>query len=194
MTDAAGGTVVRVLERVSRVAVWIAGGMMLGTVELVSAEVVLRKVLNMSFGGADELSGYAYAIASSWAFAFALLSRDHIRIDVVYVVFPPRVRAGLDMVALASLGAFAVTLAIYAGQALSFSLEMGATANTPLATPLWIPQALWLLGFILFLVVLAVQFARSAAALTRGDLEMLRSIAGTKSVRDEVQEELGRRM
>ena len=194
MTDAAGGTVVRVLERVSRVAVWIAGGMMLGTVGLVSAEVVLRKVLNMSFGGADELSGYAYAIASSWAFAFALLSRDHIRIDVVYVVFPPRVRAGLDIVALASLGAFAVTLAIYAGQALSFSLEMGATANTPLATPLWIPQALWLLGFILFLVVLAVQFARSAAALTRGDLEMLRSIAGTKSVRDEVQEELGRRM
>ena len=194
MTDAAGGTVVRVLERVSRVAVWIAGGMMLGTVGLVSAEVVLRKVLNMSFGGADELSGYAYAIASSWAFAFALLSRDHIRIDVVYVVFPPRVRAGLDMVALASLGAFAVTLAIYAGQALSFSLEMGATANTPLATPLWIPQALWLLGFILFLVVLAVQFARSAAALTRGDLEMLRSIAGTKSVHDEVQEELGRRM
>lgn len=194
MTDAAGGTVVRVLERVSRVAVWIAGGMMLGTVGLVSAEVVLRKVLNMSFGGADELSGYAYAIASSWAFAFALLSRDHIRIDVVYVVFPPRVRAGLDMVALASLGAFAVTLAIYAGQALSFSLEMGATANTPLATPLWIPQALWLLGFVLFLVVLAVQFARSAAALTRGDLEMLRSIAGTKSVRDEVREELGRRM
>ena len=194
MTDAAGGTVVRVLERVSRVAVWIAGGMMLSTVGLVSAEVVLRKVLNMSFGGADELSGYAYAIASSWAFAFALLSRDHIRIDVVYVVFPPRVRAGLDMVALASLGAFAVTLAIYAGQALSFSLEMGATANTPLATPLWIPQALWLLGFILFLVVLAVQFARSAAALTRGDLEMLRSIAGTKSVRDEVREELGRRM
>lgn len=194
MTDAAGGTVVRVLERVSRVAVWIAGAMMLGTVGLVSAEVVLRKVLNMSFGGADELSGYAYAIASSWAFAFALLSRDHIRIDVVYVVFPPRVRAGLDMVALASLGAFAVTLAIYAGQALSFSLEMGATANTPLATPLWIPQALWLLGFVLFLVVLAVQFARSAAALTRGDLEMLRSIAGTKSVRDEVREELGRRM
>ena len=194
MTDAAGGAVMRVLERVSRVAVWIAGAMMLGTVGLVSAEVVLRKVLNMSFGGADELSGYAYAIASSWAFAFALLSRDHIRIDVVYVVFPPRVRAALDMVALASLGAFAVTLAIYAGQALSFSLEMGATANTPLATPLWIPQALWLLGFILFLVVLAVQFVRSAGALTRGDLEMLRSIAGTKSVRDEVREELGRRV
>ena len=192
MTDAAGGAVTRALERVSRIAVWIAGGMMLGTVGLVSAEVALRKVLNMSFGGADELSGYAYAIASSWAFAFALLSRDHIRIDVVYVVFPARVRAALDMIALASLGAFAVTLAIYAWQALSFSLEMGATANTPLATPLWIPQALWLLGFILFLVVLAVQFARSARAVARGDLEMLRSIAGTKTVRDEVREELDR--
>ena len=32
MNDAAGGAVTRVLERVSRVAVWIAGGMMLGTV------------------------------------------------------------------------------------------------------------------------------------------------------------------
>ena len=77
--------VVRAIERVSRVAAWIGGAMLIAAALLVCVEIVLRRAFLVSIGGADELSGYSFAIATAWAFSFALLARSHIRIDIVYV-------------------------------------------------------------------------------------------------------------
>ena len=81
-------TLLRHSKTLSRWLVWLAGALILFAALLVSAEVFLRKFFNFSFGGADELSGYAFGIATTLAFAFALFERAHIRVDATYNAFP----------------------------------------------------------------------------------------------------------
>ena len=178
-----------IIDRISHVAVWIGGAMLIMTAFLVFVEVIVRKVFLLSLGGADELSGYAFAIASTWAFSFALLVRAHIRIDVVYVKLPPRFRAFLDVVALTSLGLFAAVMTRYAWDTFAFTIQFSTHANTPLETPLWIPQSLWLAGIIFFMVTLALQIIRSLAALMTGRWDVVQKLAGTRSIDDDITDE-----
>lgn len=68
-------------RRLARAGVWFGGALIIAAAFLVGIEVVIRKAFTLTIGGADELSGYALAISTSWALAFALLERAHIRID-----------------------------------------------------------------------------------------------------------------
>src|SRR5690606_18501188 len=102
-----------------------------------------RKFFSFSLGGSDELSGYAFAISISWALSFATLQRANIRIDALYQLMPVRISALLDWVALVCLGVFIVFLTYYASDVAALSWANNSTANTILATPLWIPQYLW---------------------------------------------------
>ena len=181
--------VVRAIEGVSRVAAWIGGAMLIAAALLVCVEIVLRKAFLVSIGGADELSGYSFAIATAWAFSFALLARSHIRIDIVYVLLPLRIRAFLDVVALLALAVFVAILTHRAWGILSESIEFSYRANTPLATPLWIPQSLWLLGLLFFTVTIASQLFRSSVALLKGDWRAVGKVAGTRSIDDEIEAE-----
>ena len=67
---------------------------------LIGIDVLMRKFLDRSIGGADELAGYALAIGTAWGLGAALLDRAHIRIDSLYVLFPRRLRLALDLAAL----------------------------------------------------------------------------------------------
>lgn len=49
------------LDRVSEIAVWVAGAALLMTAFMVGLEVIMRKLFNSSLGGADEISGYVFA-------------------------------------------------------------------------------------------------------------------------------------
>ncbi|MEO6363130.1 MAG: TRAP transporter small permease, partial [Caldimonas sp.] len=62
-------------ERGARVAAIGGGLLILAAAVLVSVDVILRKLFSVTLGGADELSGYALAIGSTWSFAFVLLHR-----------------------------------------------------------------------------------------------------------------------
>lgn len=180
----------RLVDRVATIAVWSGGALLLAAAALVGVEVVLRKALRISLGGADELSGYAFAIATSWALAFALLRRAHVRVDVVYARLPARLRAGLDLVALVAMASFAAVLTQRAAAVLGDSLAFAARATTPLATPLWIPQAMWLGGFALFLLALAPLVLRCALALVTGDTASVQRLAGARSLQEDAAAEI----
>ncbi|MEM7296313.1 MAG: TRAP transporter small permease subunit, partial [Pseudomonadota bacterium] len=62
--------IVTTLHSLSRVLVWIGGILILGSAGLVTVEVFGRKLFNYSIGGADELSGYAFAVATTFGLAF----------------------------------------------------------------------------------------------------------------------------
>jgi hypothetical protein len=68
---------------------------------------VVRKLLDMTLGGAAEISGYVLAISTTWALALTLLDRAHVRIDSLYVLLPARICALLDILALVSFMVFA---------------------------------------------------------------------------------------
>lgn len=173
----------------SRAAVWLAGALTLASIFLITYDVVVRRVFGVTVGGADELSSYAFAISTTWALAFTVLERANVRVDVVYQYLPVRVSALLDLLSLVALGVFAVYLTYYAYDVVMTSWSQSSAANTPLATPLWIPQSLWVAGFAWFTIVLALMLIRASTALVTGDLETLKALCGIRSAQEEADEE-----
>jgi len=176
-------------ERVGLRAVWVGGALLLASAVLVSVDVVVRKVFVFSLGGADELSGYAFAIGVAWAFPFALLRRANVRIDALYQHLPARLCAVLDIVALMALAVFVTVLTRYAWEVAAASWKLNALSNSALQMPLWIPQGLWFLGLALFFVTTALLTLRAGLALAAGDLATVRRLAGARSIEEEAADE-----
>ncbi|MDP6883134.1 MAG: TRAP transporter small permease subunit, partial [Rhodospirillales bacterium] len=94
----------RLIERVrtlTRYGAWFGGTLILMAAFVVAFDVVVRELFVLPVGGTDELSGFALAISSAFAFSYALLERAHVRIDSIYTALPRRVCAFLDVIGLA---------------------------------------------------------------------------------------------
>ncbi|HEU0229089.1 MAG TPA: TRAP transporter small permease [Burkholderiaceae bacterium] len=183
------GRLLTLARQLSRVAMWAAGSLTLLSALYISVDVICRKFFNISLGGSDELSGYAFAISISWALSFATLERANVRIDALYQTLPARLCALLDWISLVCLAVFIVWLTRYAVDVAATSWVRHSTANTVLATPLWIPQYLWAAGLIWLCVVLALMLLRSSIALVTGDLATIRAICGIRTTAEEASEE-----
>jgi TRAP-type mannitol/chloroaromatic compound transport system permease small subunit len=176
-------------RRLSLIGVWIGGLLTLASALLISYDVIVRRIFGITMGGSDELSGYAFAISTSWALAYTALERANVRIDLVYQHMPIRVAALLDGIALVTLGVFSVYLTYHAHEVALQSWQQGSRANTPLATPLWLPQLLWVAGLAWFSMVLALMLVRASVAMASGDMATLKAVCGVKSVHEEADEE-----
>jgi TRAP-type mannitol/chloroaromatic compound transport system permease small subunit len=177
-------------RRIARLGAWFGGLLIIASALLVGIEVVIRKAFNLTIGGADELSGYALAISTSWALAFALLERAHIRIDSLYAHLPVRLAAVLDLLGLALFSAFIGLVAWYGFGVFQTSFGLSAHSLSPLGTPLVVPQLLWVAGFVMFLAIAALMLLRSLAAFVAGDLQTVRRLIGSRSVSEELEAEL----
>lgn len=167
-----------------------AGGVLiLLTVVLVTIEVASRIIVGRSAVHATELTGYIMAISASWSFAYTLMNKAHIRIDALYLNFPMKVRGVLDLVALLSLAMFSILVVNAVFDVLSDSYSGGSTANTPLSTPLWIPQSLWLVGFVWFSFALGVMSLRAFLGLINGEADKVQELAGTPTLDEQIEEE-----
>lgn len=168
----------------------IFGLIFLGLSVVVALETVLRKLFNVSLQGADELGGYALAIGATLAFTVALIGRSHVRVDVLLVRFPKRVQSVLNCISAVCLMGFAVLLAVLAGYTLQDSREYQSVSQTPWATPLAYPQALWLLALAIFAVLSSWQAVNALRWLWRRDWQRIDAMLAPRSAQDEVQEEL----
>ena len=175
---------VTAVRRTSRAMAWVAGGLLLVAVAMVVAEIVLR-LMGSGLASAHELSGYILAVVSAWGFAYALVERAHVRIDVVYLNCRTPLRAAMDALALVTVAAVAAVIVWQAIGVVDTSIARGSRANTPLQTPLWIPQAIWFAGLVWFLITALVLTLRVAVALVarRPDLVVALS-QGTASPAD----------
>ena len=185
------------LERiVAAVSLWMAragGLLLLLSSALISFEILARKFFALPFSVGNELSGYALAIGASWSFAYALLHRAHVRVDVLRGLFPPLGRTILDVLALISLGALALALCWPAWGTAATSLQLGARENTPLGTPLIVPQGLWLIGLIWFAFVCLEQCVLVLMALVRRDAHTVERLAAPVAAEaTEVEEALAK--
>jgi TRAP-type mannitol/chloroaromatic compound transport system permease small subunit len=177
-------------ERVARAGALGGGLLILAAALLVSVDVTLRKLANMTLGGADELSGYALAIGSTWSFAFVLLARGHVRIDALYQLLPRRLAALCDLIAIVALLAFASLIAWHGAGVLAQSWQLGARSNSSLAVPLSVPQALWWLGYAGFVACAALLLLRALMAVAAGDLAAANRLIGARSIEEEAADEL----
>jgi TRAP-type mannitol/chloroaromatic compound transport system permease small subunit len=177
-------------RKVARIGAWFGGALIIAAAFLVGVEVVIRKAFSLSIGGADELSGYALAISTAWALAFALLERAHIRIDSLYVHLPVRLAALLDVLGLALFTGFVGLIAWYGLRVVETSYRLDAHSLSPLGTPLVLPELLWLLGLVLFLAIAALLLVRALGALIAGDLQSVQRLIGSRSLSEELAVEL----
>ena len=178
-----------VLERISRVAVWIGGGALLICAFMVSVDVIMRKLFSVTMSGSDEISGYAFAAATAWAYSYALLHRSHIRIDALYGVLPIWVRSVLDALGLALLLFYMVYLTNKAVDVLVTSWEHDSVSITTLSVPQWIPQLLWVSGLCWFVVTLTFMLVYVLVSLLRGDVATVQAVAGALSAEKKIDEE-----
>jgi TRAP-type C4-dicarboxylate transport system permease small subunit len=175
--------------KISRWGVWGGGILTLLSAGLVCFDVIVRKLFAISLGGADELSGYAFAISTTWSLALVVLERANVRVDILYQHFSVRVAAMLDWLSLVALAVFLTMLTRYAYEVLATSWIQNSFANTPLATPLWIPQGLWFVGLVWMVIVLALMLTRASGSLITGDYQSVNRLAGARLSKEEALEE-----
>lgn len=173
----------------SHVLVWIGGGLILLSAILVTIEVFARKIFNVSLGGADELSGYAFGVATTCAFAYALFERAHIRVDALYNLFPQSLRIVVSLIGLMLLIGFAAVAGWMAFGLVADTLQHGSRSITPMRVPLAIPQIPWLLGWLFFVLAGILLLMAALKRCLAGDLDGAEHLVGTKSIDEQIDDE-----
>lgn len=168
-----------------RVAVMTGLGL-LGCAGFVLADILLRQV-GASFGGTEEIAGYAMAIASSWGMAYALLELGHVRIDVLRVRMAAPGRVLFDLASLLILAGVITLIAVKCWPVLEKSLKNASRANTPLETPLWWVQLPWLAGWIWFAAMAWLVFIAALTMVARRDWAAAEGAIGTMGELAEVE-------
>jgi len=175
-------------DRLSTWAAWIGGGMLFASAVLIAIEVILRKAFSISIGGADELSSYAMAISCSWTFGYALFRKAHIRVDVLYIRFPRSFRFVLDILSIGLFVLYMLLLSYFGFWVLHTSVVRSSVANTPLATPLWIPQGLWFVGIAGFTLITLMILAGTLYYLITGNPEKAEALSGASAPEPALEE------
>lgn len=140
------------LRRVNRAVALILGAGLILTVLFILTDVILRKLGSTSLGGSDEISGYVMAAVASWGLACALVERAHVRIDVLRLKLARPAQMAMDLFAMIVTNGVVLLVAWECWPVLGKTLERGSRANTPLETPLWIPQGIWFAGWAWFAI------------------------------------------
>ncbi len=147
---------IKSVKRLSEYFIYVCGVLLFASVLLISTELILRKFFLISFGGADEISSYILGISITWSLAYVLFEKMHIRIDILYTKVSFIFQKIFDVIAYVFTFAFVSLLTYFAYDVFYTSLLKSSVANTPLATPLWVPQFLWFFGLAFFLIVILI--------------------------------------
>lgn len=177
-------------RRFAQWGLWFGGALILLAAVLIGIDVLMRKFLTRSIGGADELAGYALAIGTTWGLAAALLDRAHIRIDSLYVLFPQKLRLALDIVAVALLVGFFALVGWHGLGVMSQSWTSSSRSQSALETPTVIPQALWIIGLAVFVAIGVLLLIHSLRIAASGDLRGTAKLISTRSAEEEVEDEI----
>lgn len=178
---------VRLVDRLSAALAILSGLLVLLLALFIGFDVIARRFLGFSLQGSDELGGYVLAIVGSLGLAYVQAERGFTRIDLALPYYPQAVRRVLHVLAYLTLAGFALFMAWYALGEFQETWRFDSRASTPLQTPLWIPQGLWLAGVVIF-AVSAVGHAVLAARYAIAAPDKLEEVYGARSIADELEE------
>jgi len=176
--------------RLERMVGGLFGGALCLLSVLVVAEVVMRKLFLVSLQGVDELSGYVLAGTASLAFFMALIDRAHMRIDIFYAKLPAALRLASDGFAVTAMAVGACVILAMGWITFAESREFNSVSQTPWATPMVIPQAIWLFTLLPFVGYAVLGSVRWGLALIRRDergLSMFRAKGSDDELREQLQ-------
>jgi TRAP-type C4-dicarboxylate transport system permease small subunit len=177
--------IARRIEPAIRVLQIVCGWALLAICAATLFEILARRLFLYSIQGINEIGAYLLAIVSAYGFSYALLQRAHSRVDFLFNHYPRPMVSILNVVAALSLSAFGVFAAWQAYLVLDETLDFSSRANTPLQTPLWIPQSLWFAGIALFAAIATLMAVHAVILLAR-DRQRLNRYYGPLSLDEEI--------
>ena len=144
----------RPLDLLERVSLWTSAICLVGMTALMLAEIVLRGVFNSTTEHSDELVGYLLVGVSFLSLALCQTRGAFHRVEMVQMRLGPRGQLVSSLAFnLLSFTYIAIT-DWYFVQFVMSSYRREAMASTTLATPLWIPETVMIVGATLLLVAL----------------------------------------
>lgn len=175
----------------SKLASIVAGVMIMVMAFVITIDITARKFLNWTLEGADEFAGYTLAITGALALTHALFHKRHIRIDLIVRIFNgrPVLSCLFDIFALLALAIFIFPLTVLAVNVFLMSWRFGSRANTIAEIPLIYPQSLWMIGFVIFSIVIALMLLRTILAFLRNDYLVVKKLIGMRSGKEEIKDE-----
>jgi TRAP-type C4-dicarboxylate transport system permease small subunit len=156
---------------------------------LTCIEMLGRKAFGFSLQGVDEIGSYTFAAVGAFGFSYTLITCGHTRVDFLLSRFSEVQRAVLNFAAMISLAAVAVFFAYRACHVLLESIDLRSTAASPLATPLWLPQSIWLLGYVVFSVTAVTGAGYATQLLLAGAWAKLNKRYGPQTLEEEIESE-----
>lgn len=171
-------------RKVSDFAVLAGGASLIICAILVTLDVFLRKIFGIVIPDADLLSTYAFAIATSWAFALVVLERANVRLDMLANFLPRPAVVILNFASALTLTVFSVFMLEQCANVLLESYNQSARSNTPMQVPLIIPQGAWFLGIAFFCMTVLYTLGRATIRLFRGEWEGVTLEIGVPSIKE----------
>lgn len=124
-------------------------------------EVVMRYFLNRPTHWAWEINAELLCVACAMGGGYALLQRNHVRVDVVYNLFPRRGRAILDSATSFLAIAFLFVL-IWQGVGMSwYSIQVRERSRSLFRSPLYPFKTIIVIGCFFFLLQVLANLVRS---------------------------------
>ena len=134
-------------------------------------EVVLRYAFNSPTIWAHELSTFLFGAIFMLGSAFALLHGAHVRMDGLYRLFPPRMKAIVDLLTSVLFYSVCIVLVWKGGEAALLSIKGAERSMTIWEPPLWpIKLAIPIGGILLLFQGLVVTIGNVYTAVTSREL------------------------
>ncbi len=153
----------RAVFAVSRLAAWLSGLILIAMVVHILVEIVLRSFFDTSTYVLDEFIGYGVAAMTFLTLAYALEEGSLIRVNIVLSRTRGRARRGLEILCAGSTLVLACYLGWYVFRNWKRDWDRGAVSPSIAEVPMWIPEGLVLVGFVLFVLQLAAYLVRLVA-------------------------------
>jgi TRAP-type C4-dicarboxylate transport system permease small subunit len=180
----------RRIERLGYTMSCVAGWLFVFCAFLITFDVLGRRFFGVSTKATVELTGYMLAFGIAWGLTDALTTRSHIRVDVLVMRLPVRVRVWMHGLALAFLVVLNFFLAWRCWGVVQDSWEFGARDSSALTTPLVVPQGLWALGISVFFALTLVMLVEVLIFLIAGPRDQVERLLGPRTVEEETTEAL----
>lgn len=177
------------LTAISRIAVRLAGAAIALAALITTVGILARYALGITIRGTDEIPVYLFSAGTAWSLSYVLIRRAHIRIDVLYGMFPSRLQRVLDIVSLFALLLFIVPVVAQAFKVFEQSWARGSISASTLGAPLWFPQLGWLSGLAFFAFVTATLLVTVLVEAWGGRWDRVADMAGCQAASDEAMVE-----
>ena len=175
----------RVITLIARALAFCSGMAVIALAFIIAIDIGARSLLRVSIQGSDEIGGYVLAMIGSLGLAYTLLQKGHPRVDLGFRFMPKSLHAPLHVIALIGMTGMAIFMTVHVWTELGKTLAFGTVTNTPLQTPLWVPQGLWLFGILFFALTAGIASIHAIYLLFKSP-KKVSQLYGTNSVEEEV--------